>query len=237
MQPGFAQHFIAGAHWEPAGLLFSVEAYYKNLDQVKEYTQNDIIGGGIPISRTVLAGTGVAQGVEIMALKKHGWLSGWCSFTRGRIEYTIPGINKGIAYSASHNRQNEFKIVVLADHKDWNVGLTWIYTSGANYTPIWRKPQGNPNNPVGDIRKDYVIGEKNSAQLPDYHRLDFNASRHFRLGPLQMDFGISIYNAYNHENVIRRTVFQDRDELKLKDTKMLGIIPGIYLKINYGQTP
>jgi outer membrane receptor protein involved in Fe transport len=232
LKPGFAKHFIAGVNWDSKDYLFSIEAYYKNLDNVKEYIYDDFTNFATEVNRYIYQGTGVAKGIEFLAMKKQGNLSGWLSYTLGRVEYNIPFINNSLSFPANHDRLHEFKIVSIFNLKNWNIGLTWLYAAGANYTPIL---PSNSNFSGRGTTADYVVGEKNSARLPNYHRLDFNISRMIYYRSMMMDIGISVYNVYNQENIIYRTAFLDRELVRIRDTKMLGTIPSLYLKVSFGK--
>jgi hypothetical protein len=222
LKPGFAKHFIAGIHWDMENYLLSVEAYHKDLDNVKEYIYNNVPANLI---RTIFQGSGVAQGVEFLAMKKYNDFSGWFSYTLGKVEYKIPIINDGLSFPADHDRLHELKLVTMYKYEKWNFGLTWLFTTGANYTPLVRS-----NNIAG-----YTAGPKNSEILPDYHRMDINISRKFYYRSLIIDLGVSAYNVYDKENIIYRTAVGNRDRIEILDTKMLGLIPAIYLKVSCGK--
>ena len=52
-------------------------------------------------------------------------------------------------------------------------------------------------------------GERNSARLPAYHRLDVGASYRFHSGgrlPLDHEVSLSVLNAYGHRNVEMQTM-------------------------------
>jgi len=46
-----------------------------------------------------------------------------------------------------------------------------------------------------------VLGTKNGARLPAYHRLDVSASYRFRLFGSQSIIGATVFNLYNRKNV------------------------------------
>ncbi|MCK5075241.1 MAG: TonB-dependent receptor, partial [Calditrichia bacterium] len=213
LKPEFAEHIIAGAHWDAENYLFSVEAYFKNLENVKEYIFDDFTDYLTRLNRKILHGSGGAKGIEFLAMKKHSNFSGWLSYTLGKVEYKIPFINNGFSFPADHDRRHELKWVSIYHYKKWNMGITWLYSTGAHYTPLF-----NSSDEDG-----YTIGLKNSEKLPDYHRMDANISRKFYYHSMIIDLGVSVYNLYDKQNILSRNAIIDyREGIHIRDTKMLG---------------
>ncbi|HLA39948.1 MAG TPA: TonB-dependent receptor, partial [Candidatus Glassbacteria bacterium] len=113
--PNFAEHYIAGASWENGFYLFDVEGYYKNLENMVEYTRRVSPRGGPgfqqEVARGFFQGDGYAKGVDILLQKKTGRLSGWIGYSLGKVEYTFPDLNNGQPFPASHDRRNELNLV------------------------------------------------------------------------------------------------------------------------------
>ncbi|MGH2652165.1 MAG: hypothetical protein ACRDHK_13265 [Actinomycetota bacterium] len=55
--------------------------------------------------------------------------------------------------------------------------------------------------PDGTTTIEPVLGPRNSARVPDYHRLDVRASRHFRLRKGRLTVFAEITNLYDRDNV------------------------------------
>jgi len=68
---------------------------------------------------------------------------------------------------------------------------------------------------TADVRRGhsaYVIeGEKNSARVPVYHRLDLKLSRELPKLPLHPYMYIEVVNVYNRQNAYNLIQFEDRD--------------------------
>lgn len=232
MNPGFAEHMIAGLRWENDTYLLSAESYYKDLDHVKigsERYPDDIIDLESAVQRTINLGSGEAKGLELLAMKKNNSFRGWLSYTLSGVNYTVPEINNGKAFAADFDRRHEFKTVALKDYKGWQFGLTWLYTTGARYTPVSvvKAPRRN-----GNANLRYKKGGRNSAILPNYHRLDLSVTKEVSFRSFNVDFGLSIYNVYDAELTIKRSFIKNGNELQIRDTKMLGILPALTLKIS-----
>ena len=56
-----------------------------------------------------------------------------------------------------------------------------------------------------------IEGEKNSARVPLYHRLDIKLSRELPKLPLHPHMYIEILNVYNRQNAYNLVQFEDRD--------------------------
>ncbi|OYT16911.1 MAG: TonB-dependent receptor [Bacteroidetes bacterium 4572_77] len=77
----FAEHFIAGFSYETNGYLFDVEAYYKKLDGLSEYSlQFAPSVGSQNYDDFYYKGTGTAKGLEFLLQKKYGKYNGWVSY-------------------------------------------------------------------------------------------------------------------------------------------------------------
>jgi len=135
-----------------------------------------------------------------------------------------------LSFTANHDRLHELKMVTIYNDNNWNIGLTWIFATGANYTPILQTNSDVSGRGNTDV---YSTGQRNSATLPNYHRMDINISRKFYIRSLIMDIGLSVYNVYNKQNTIYRTATENRAGIAIRETKMLGFIPALYLQISY----
>lgn len=180
----------------------SIEGYLR-------YTQNQIDyidGADLLINRylegDLLSGQGRAYGVETYLQKKTGRLNGWISYTLGRTELKVDGINRGEWYETRYNQTHNLKVAAFYDiSKRWSVSGNFIFTSGTPTTfPTSRYIQQ-------DILVPYNANEsRNNVHLSDYHRLDIA----FRLEGKKMKHGkerknsdywiFSLYNVYARRN-------------------------------------
>ncbi|MDF1867326.1 MAG: hypothetical protein P1U70_21000 [Saprospiraceae bacterium] len=110
-----AIHYIAGASWENKNYLFDVEAYYKDLNGLSEYTTRFVPVGFGP-SRTLdyedffYTGTGQAKGIEFLLQKKTGRLTGWLGYTFGEVKYDFEAFGDE-PFFANQDQTHEFKVV------------------------------------------------------------------------------------------------------------------------------
>jgi len=160
-------------------------------------------------------------------------LTGWVSYTLGDVEHQFPNLNEGEPFSADHDRAHELKVVGTYTHGLWNLSSTWVFASGNAYT----SPESQYALEMldGEVISYIHVGDKNLSRLPDYHRLDFSVSRAFndRRGKYNGEFGMSVFNFYNHSNVSYRSYDLDTSPIIVTDVLGLGFTPSLFIKINF----
>lgn len=232
LEPSFAEHKILGLSYEDTNFLFDVEAYHKDLDNVSEFSQRFRRRPGQAAEELFFLGEGEAKGIEFLLQKKTGKLSGWVSYTLGKVEYTFDVFNDGNPFPADQDRRHEIKTVANYRFKKWNLAATWVFASGAPYTA--------PENQYeivlldGSTRSYIHVGEKNENRLPEYHRMDISLTREFKGNKFDWDLGISVFNLYNRSNVWYREYVLDTSPIVVRDVTTLGLVPTITvgLKLN-----
>ncbi len=227
-----AWHYIVGISYENRSFLASIEAYYKAIDGVTEYSLRFMpTREGTTYAENFFTGTGYSTGVEFLVQKKFGNLTGWVSYTLGEVKNKI-AIYGNNYFPAAQDVSNEFKIVALYDYKKWSFSATWLFASGRPYTA----PDGAYTvNLLNGTEKVYIdFGSKNSSRLPDYHRLDIAVNYHLRSRETKNEWGnigLSIFNVYNRRNVWYKE-FQIIDDNIIESNKLfLGFTPNLTLTL------
>jgi len=168
-------------------------------------------------------GFGFARGVEAVieqaAVKGwSGWLTyalAWCRKQQGE-DATL--------YWDEYDRRHSLNLQVRkAFGEQWSLSATFHLHTGAPYTPLLYTQSPNQTMTVGEDscprvadrnrgRSPFVVeGEKNSARVPVYHRLDLKFSHELPKLPLRPYMYIEILNLYNRQNVYNLIQFEDRD--------------------------
>ena len=181
LKPSFAEHKIIGLTYENSDFLFDVEAYYKNLSNIAEFTQRFRSAPGSELNELFFLGDGISKGVEFLAQKKSGNINGWISYARSLTEYKIPRFNHGLVFPADHDIPHELKIVTNYIFGNWTLSAVFNYSSGLPYTET--KVRYNQMREGNMVRSVYH-GARNAERLPAYQRLDLSLSRKFELGAL-----------------------------------------------------
>jgi CarboxypepD_reg-like domain/TonB-dependent Receptor Plug Domain len=183
--------------------------YELSIEGYVRYNQNQvdyINGADLLINRflegDLLSGQGRAYGLETYFQKKSGRLTGWVSYTLGRTELKVDGINKNDWYPTRYNQTHNLKIAAFYEiSKRWSFSADFIYTSGTPATfPTSRAV-------VQGIVVPYNANEsRGNVNLPDYHRLDIS----FRLEGKKEKRGktrknsdywvFGVYNVYARQN-------------------------------------
>ncbi|MBI1227160.1 MAG: TonB-dependent receptor plug domain-containing protein [Bacteroidetes bacterium] len=227
---GAAMHHIAGASYETSTWLFDVEAYYKNLDGLSEYTTRFTPSGFGPNSTLdyeefFYTGTGKAKGVELLTQKKIGKLTGWLGYTLGEVLYDFDAFGDK-PFHANQDVTHEVKLVGNYKLGQWAFGATFIYATGKPYTA----PTGfyQVNLLDGSTADFFEVSGKNAFRLPAYHRVDISATYDFRLGRSKANLGLSLFNIYNRKNTWYKEYEVVEGELLETNVSLLGLTPSLF---------
>ena len=229
LDPGYAEHRILGISYENPDYLFDVEAYHKDLDGVAEFSQRFRRGPNMDPEDLFFLGTGISQGIEFLAQKKSGRLSGWLSYTLAKVEYTLDVFNDGEPYPADQDRKHELKLVGNYGMGKWNLAATWVYASGAPFT----SPEAQYSIALidGNTRSYINVSDKNANRLPEYHRFDLSVTRKFSSETMNFNLGLSIFNLYNRGNVWYREYVLDTSPVIVRNVTTLGFTPTLTFRV------
>ncbi len=195
---------------------FSAEGYYRTTQNQVEY----IDGADLLINKylegDLLSGKGRAYGLELYAKKKTGRFNGWVSYTLGKSELQVDGINNGNWYPMRYDQRHNLKIVAFYElNKRWSISADFVYTSGTPTTfPTSRYYSQGILVPFNGNTT------RNNVRLADYHRLDVS----FRLEGREFhrdgskrrnrDYWVfSVYNVYARKNPFSIYFSQSSDRL------------------------
>jgi hypothetical protein len=223
-----AYHYIMGASYETRTMLFDVEAYYKTMEGLSEYTlQFTPSFQNVDFNDYFYTGSGNTIGIDFLVQKKYGNFTGWVGYTVSRTLYDFD-VYGDASYHASHDVTNEFKFVNSYKHKKWTFSATWVYGTGKPYTPALG---GYSLELLDGTTTDYIdVGNKNSLRYPDYHRLDIAINWAYKLGDVgKGTIGFSIFNLYNRSNVWYKEYQVVDGAVVETDVNTLGILPNLTL--------
>ena len=205
IQPQIADQFTLG-YFKDVGesrqYEFSVEGYLR-------FTQNQIDyinGADLLINRylegDLLSGQGRAYGIETYFQKKTGKLTGWVSYTLGKSELKVNGINRGQWYDTRYNQTHNLKVAAFYDiTKRWSASANFVFLSGTPTTfPTSRFAE------QGILVPYNANDTRNNVLLPSYHRLDISFTLQGKKQKngkdrKNSDFWVfSVYNLYGRRN-------------------------------------
>ncbi len=239
--PMKAHQVALGGFYDWKGFEFSIEGYYKRMNNVMEYKDG---ASFFTLDQSdwqdkVVMGDGWSYGIELFAHKQVGKLTGWVGYTWAHANrlFDRPGqeLNFGRVFPAKYDRRHDLNIVVMYDINDHiDVGATWIYSSGNCATlPL----QGYHGLGVGYVDTYYPyslnhIEGRNNYRYNSYQRLDLVVNFHKQKKHCERIFSINVYNTLNHNNpfvVFPRqyeTYYPETGEYKMSKTlRQICIFP------------
>ena len=204
---------------------FSTELYFKQMQRQIEYRSGTDLRGNRNVEADLLYGDGRAYGIELFLKKRFGKLNGWIGYTLSKTERKFNDISKGNWFFAKQDRTHDLSLVgIYKAGARWTFSSTFVYNTGNAVTFPAGKYQLN-NKTV------FYYSERNADRMPDYHRLDFSATREGKPGKkLQSSWSFGIYNLYNRKNAYSidfRDATDDASKTQAIQTTLFGIIPSI----------
>ena len=185
----------------------SIETYYKAMQNIVDYKDNAQVLSNDPIEPQLLFGQGRAYGVELMAKKSQGRLTGWVSYTLSKTEQQINGINSNNWYPAHQDRTHNLSVVAMYKLSEkWSLSADFVYYTGNAVT----FPSGKYQI---DNQVVFYYTERNAYRMPAYNRLDLGATlklkehKHY-----SSEIAFGLYNAYGRENPYTITFQQDPND-------------------------
>ncbi len=189
---GYFQNFAENT-WE-----FSVEGYYKWLQNVVDFLPGEDILLNDNIETAVAAGVAWSYGSEFLVRKNYGKTTGWLSYTLARTERQIDQVASGKPYLARYDKTHDISLVLSHEINPFlSLSGNWVYATGAAVTfPEGRYIVNNQSIPYYDDTK------RNTSRMPDYHRMDlsFNWKLNIKSIKFKHEFNFSVYNVYNRKN-------------------------------------
>lgn len=197
---GYFRKLKAGAY-EVSG-----EVYYKWMQNQIDYRNGADILVNQYIEGELLFGKGRAYGLEVMARKNTGRLTGWIGYTLSRTERRFVGINNGAWYNARQDRTHDISIVgTYALNERWSFSALWTYNTGNAVT-----------FPSGKYKVDdqvlFSYTERNAGRMPAYHRLDLTATMTRKWKKHESTWNFSLYNAYGRQNAYTINFQENEDD-------------------------
>ena len=218
-------HYIGGFdYYLTEKLKVNVEGYYKVMHNLAVLNDEIIY----PTDQQLINANGESHGAEITLNYKTGWINAQLSYD---YSWTTKKI-RDTEYHPRYDSRNAVKIFINCDlGNNWRAGISWNYSAGMPFTQIFG--YYNKYNPSGilipsSLLTDYayfpILADRNAAHLPDYHRLDMNLSKKFRLWFMDLSIDLNVLNVYDRKN------FFYFDTKTGERVNMLPFLPSIDIK-------
>ena len=176
---------------------FSVEGYYRDTKNQIEYIDGADILINEFLEADLLSGIGRAMGLEFYLKKNTGKLNGWVSYTVGKTELKVDGINSFEWYPARFDQRHNLKVVGYYE-------LSPRWTLSANFTYLSGTPTTFPTDRF--TQQEYLIpynafDSRNNVRVPNFHRLDVSATlygkKYKKNGKLRKNKDYWVFGFYN----------------------------------------
>ncbi len=185
---------------------FSIEGYYKVMDNMLEYKSGStFLGSSIGWEDMVSSGRGWAYGVEFLAQKSIGDITGWLGYTWSRTmrQFDREGqeLNNGEPFPAKYDRIHDISLTLQYKPNDkFDCGVTWVYCTGNTASLALQEIPGENYSSVYYYDHINYVDSRNNYRLPAYHRMDASVNFHKQKKRFLRTVSISVYNLYNRQN-------------------------------------
>lgn len=210
---------------------FTVEAYYKKLQNLLEYKNGARLIMNPHIETSLVEAEGYACGIELTARKNLGRLNGWMNYTWSRAmrrttsEWKEEQLWQGEYYPSVYDRPHDFSAVATYNlSRRWRVTGNFVYLSGRPVTLPERLYQYAGESVI-------YYSERNKYRMPPYHRFDLAITFDENLRVKRMWKGswtLSVYNLYGRHNpysvYYRKTVPSPENDYRLYSLFKLSVI-------------
>lgn len=255
IKPMKSHQYAVGAFYSLQHIAdFSVEGYYKTMDNLLEYKDGaSFMGSSTNWEDKVSMGRGIAYGIELLAQRSFGNTTGWLGYTWSKSDriFDRPGntLNNGKRFPAKYDRRHDLSIT--GTHKfseKIDMSASWIFSTGNAATFAFHE-YAAANSPSYSHQfyspETYSYVEaRNNFRYSNYHRLDLGVNFHktTKRGNLRT-WNISIYNVYNHLNpfyvyvwdktTIDPATGEQKTEKVLRQATLFPIIPSVSYTIKF----
>ncbi len=183
-----------------------IDAYYKLLRDLATYREgySTLLGDSDWRSKVETGGKGKSYGIEMMTRFNFNRLDGYVGYTWSHTTRQFDQINNGKEYVYEYDRPHSVNINVNYQLTErWSLSALWTYQAGLPYTPVIGVQTTPVITPEGDVdfEQTNIYGERNSARMRDYHRLDLAAKFKTKTEKgRKAEWTFSIYNVYCRQN-------------------------------------
>ncbi|MGH2568267.1 MAG: TonB-dependent receptor [Bacteroidota bacterium] len=223
-----ADHYVVGVE----GTLFSVfsasvQTYYKHYGSLVAYNREKFDAS----DPDYVNATGKAYGLESLVRFGIPFIDLYAAYTLGWTTIT----NNNFTYYPRYDRRHTLNMLSVFRPLEglevsfrWEVGSGFPFTQTGGYYDRLQLGGIFDGSFVGETGRPYLmLGPKNAARLPTYHRLDGSVSYKFTLGAMKGTAGLHVINLYDKRNIF----YFDRKTGQRVD--MLSFFPSATVSIEY----
>jgi hypothetical protein len=228
LRPEVAHHAIAGVEGNLLpSISTDVQLYAKSYHSLVLYNREKIF----PEDPDYVRGTGESNGGEALVRFASTTMDLYAAYSLGWVTVHSGGTSYGPRYDRRH------AVKALGTLRPWEnveIAVRWEYGSGSPYTQnagfydrLTLDGIADDSFPGGSGSPVRVLGPKNAARLPSYHRMDAGVTYRFTVGNVRGTTGMSLMNVFDTKNIL----YYDR---KTGNTDyMIGFFPSASLTLEF----
>lgn len=227
LSPSKAIHYMAGVDFNLSDFFsIQIESYYKKLLNIVDINRNKISSK----DNDLISTNGESYGFEFQS--KYSDETFYLS-----AGYTLSWAFKGIdqeRYFPRYDSRHSVNLIAAVDiGAGFKASAVWTFNTGRPFTQsagffdkaylqdYWNQLY------IFDVIKPYaLLGGRNAARLPVYHRLDLSLSKEFIVYFMKMSVEANLMNVYNRKNIF----YFDRNTGER--VNMLPFLPSLTLRVD-----
>ena len=213
---------------------FSVEAYYKDMQNVITFRDGASLFQFSNWEGRIEQGRGEAYGAEFFVQKKTGRFTGWVGYTLSWTWRQFKEANLGNRYPYRYDRRHDFEIMGAYQVNDRiSLSAAWVFATGNVVTLASSKILNGSFYEYQNVIP--VAGERNNFRMRPYHRLDFSADFSKKKKRHTRTWSFGAYNAYSRANPFFLYLSEEYGQLpdgsygrtgeRLRQTSLFPVIP------------
>jgi hypothetical protein len=239
IKPQIGTQYAAGLYrtFYNNGLEISIEGYYKDIKNLLEYKNGANLIVNEVLETDIINAEGRSYGVEFLARKKLGKLTGWVAYTYSRSEVKTPvvfleeQINSGEYYPSNFDQPHNVSVISSYQaNRRINVSLNATYHTGRPTTLPFAQYELN-----GNVVPFFT--ERNQFRIPYYLRFDLavNLEGNHRVDKLAHgSWSFSVYNLLGRNNAFSVFTEGGPEGIQVYQLAIFSQpIPTITYKFNY----
>jgi hypothetical protein len=223
-----ADHYVLGLAGNfTDAISLNLETYYKHYGSLVVYNRDKTV----TTDPDYIQGRGKSYGVELMMRSRAAFVDLYGAYSLSWAEVN----NGGFLYYPRYDRRHHLNLMgVIQPLTGLSFTLRWEYGSGFPFTQtIGYMDRLTLDGALpGPFETEtgvpfLMLGAKNAARLPNYHRLDFGTSYNMTLLGFEVSIGADIMNLYDNKNIF----YFDRSTGQR--VNMLSFYPSASLIVKY----
>lgn len=240
-----AQYQLGVERFLPGDWYASLEGFWRTYDGV---IANNLADDPNDPGDDIMTGDGAAYGADLFVRRDGGSWSGWFSISWLRATRTFPDVTSAIrpapvvSYAPVFDRRIDLELVLRASlGRGVEAGAHWNYGTGLPYTRplgshVYNEYRLGANRfvPRRESQRALVLGERNAARYPVYHRLDLSVRRRYTRRWGTVTPYVQVVNVYNRKDNVLFYFFEyDSNPPTRSGVSQFPILPTIGVEASF----